>query len=218
MNVRSAVALAKPPFQDKRNLDVVCLSHLRWNFVYQRPQHLLTRCAAHRRVFFFEEPVIEQGAPRLSVECAHPGVCVVVPHLPPGLTTVESEDLQRSLLGDLFATKSIEEFILWYYTPMALGFTNHLEPKVIVYDCMDELSAFKGAPKQLLPREAELFEQADLVFTGGQALYEAKRRLHHNIHAFPSSVDRAHFEQARSAGATIQGNEKKRPDSPLAWK
>jgi glycosyltransferase involved in cell wall biosynthesis len=197
MNVRSAVALAKPPFQDKRNLDVVCLSHLRWNFVYQRPQHLLTRCAAHRRVFFFEEPVIEQGAPRLAVECAHSGVCVVVPHLPPGLTTVESEDLQRSLLATLFATKAIEEFILWYYTPMALGFTNHLEPKVVVYDCMDELSAFANAPLALQEREKELFRRAHVVLTGGHSLYEAKRQFHRNIHPMPSSVDVAHFAQAR---------------------
>ena len=200
MNIRSAAMLREAPLQElpkQRNPDVVCLSHLRWNFVYQRPQHLLSRCAARRRVFFFEEPIIEQGTPRLSVECTEQGVCVVVPHLPPGLTTGEIEALQRSLLAKLFTAEAIEEFILWYYTPMALGFTNHLEPMVVVYDCMDELSAFAHAPVSLREREQELFRRAHVVLTGGHSLYEAKRRFHRNIHPLPSSVDVAHFVRAR---------------------
>jgi len=204
MNVRSAVALHEPSLQDKRDLDVVCLSHLRWNFVFQRPQHLLTRCAKRRRVFFFEEPVIEPGPPRLSMECTHPSVWVAVPHLPPGLTTAESEDLQRALLAKLFATNAIHKYILWYYTPMALGFTSQLQPDVVVYDCMDELSAFSNAPPCLQEREKELFQRAHVVFTGGHSLYEAKRQSHRNIHSMPSSVDVAHFARARVAGDGVE--------------
>ena len=181
--------------------DLICLSHLRWNFVFQRPQHLMTRCAAERRVFFVEEPVICEGTTaRLEVEkCGD--VHVVVPHLPNGLSPDEIDVEQRMLLDRLIRTRNITEYVLWYYTPMALAFTSHLTPIAIVYDCMDELSAFKGAPLVLRTRETELMRRADLVLTGGQSLYEAKRHLHANMHPFPSSVDVAHFGQARRMAA-----------------
>jgi UDP-galactopyranose mutase len=177
--------------------DLVCLSHLRWDFVYQRPQHLLSRCAQERRVFFVEEPLFGEGEMRLDVSRREDGVYVVVPHLPQGLSTEAIEALQQELLNRLFREHEIENHILWYYTPMALGWSRHLQPLAVVYDCMDELSAFKGAPPALREREAELFARADLVFTGGQSLYEAKRDKHPNVYAFPSSIDRAHFAQAR---------------------
>ncbi|HEX8474727.1 MAG TPA: glycosyltransferase family 1 protein [Pyrinomonadaceae bacterium] len=180
------------------NADLVCLSHLRWNFVYQRPQHLLGRCAKERRVFFVEEPILGEGPLRLDVTQSEEGVYVVVPHLPEGLLSdVAVEAVQQALIDRLFAEHNIREHILWYYTPMALGFTRHLKPLAVVYDCMDELSAFKNAPRALRDREAELFRRADLVFTGGQTLYEAKRHQHANVHAFPSSIDCAHFAKAR---------------------
>ena len=83
---------------------------------------------------------------------------------------------------------------------MMLPFSDHVPAACIVYDCMDELSAFKGAPPQLLEREQQLIARADLVFTGGTSLYEAKRSRHSNVHAFPSSIDVAHFGRARSGG------------------
>ena len=177
--------------------DLVCLSHLRWDFVVQRPQHLLTRCARERRVFFIEEPRWGVPAARLDVSRRAEGVCIVVPQLPDGLSQDESDGLQRGLLDDLFAHYAIARHVLWYYTPMALGFTRHLHPLATVYDCMDELSSFRHAPPELRAREAELFGCADLVFTGGQSLYEAKRNLHPRVHPFPSSVDVAHFACAR---------------------
>ena len=100
-------------------------------------------------------------------------------------------------MDNLLLRQQITEYVLWYYTPMALGFTDHLTPQAIVYDCMDELSAFAHAPALLKIREAELLRRADLVFTGGQSLYEAKRDAHPNVRAFPSSVDVAHFARAR---------------------
>jgi UDP-galactopyranose mutase len=177
--------------------DIVCLSHLRWDFVFQRPQHLLTRCARDRRVFYIEEPIVTEGVvPRLATH-ARGHVTVVVPHLPPG--SAESHDtVQRRLLDALFVRYDINEYLLWYYTPMAVSFTGHLTPVAIVYDCMDELSAFKGAAAELKQREALLMRRASLVLTGGQSLYEAKRSQHHNIHPFPSSVDVKHFAQART--------------------
>jgi UDP-galactopyranose mutase len=179
--------------------DVLCFSHLRWNFVFQRPQQLLTRCAKARRVFYVEEPVFNEGPARLSVDQDASGVFVVVPHLPHHASEKACAALQARLLAKLCSEHAIENYVLWFYTPMALPLTEGLTPLARVYDCMDELSAFKGAHKELLTREAELFRIADLVLTGGHALFEAKRNLHPNIHAFPSSVDRAHFARARQA-------------------
>jgi UDP-galactopyranose mutase len=178
--------------------DVVCLSHLRWNFVFQRPQHLLTRCARDHRVFFVEEPVIDRSSttPYLHVNQCGP-VTVVVPHLPETLPDNQRDQAQRELLDQLLEREQIVDFLLWYYTPMALAFTRHLSPRAIVYDCMDELSAFQGASALLKERERELMARATLVLTGGHSLYEAKRHQHSNIHPFPSSVDVAHFGQAR---------------------
>src|SRR5215207_9962129 len=142
--------------------DLVCFSHLRWNFVFQRPQHLMTRFAAHRRVFYVEEPLPDESGARLALQRDR-RVTVVVPHVspadlasPPALTR-----RLRQLLDQLFAEQRIGEamvpgrhsFVAWYTTPMALPWTNHLAPEVTVYDCMDDLSAFKGAPPEMAARE-----------------------------------------------------------------
>ena len=191
--------------------DLVCLSHLRWDFVFQRPQHLLTRCARERRVFFIEEPAIDPGPARLDVSRRAEGVTVVTPYLRPGLDADATALLLRALLDELFREQHISRYALWYYTPMALAFTRHLAPLATIYDCMDELSAFRGAPPALRALEDDLFSRADLVFTGGQSLFEAKHGRHHSVHLFPSSVDTVHFAGARThAGdpadqATIPG-------------
>jgi glycosyltransferase involved in cell wall biosynthesis len=181
------------------HIDLVCLSHLRWDFVYQRPQHLLSRFAKERRVFFVEEPTFGEGPMRLDVSVRDCGVHVVVPRLPQALKSEGALDVvQRGMIDRLFAEHDINQPILWYYTPMAMSWTGHLRAVATVYDCMDELSAFKDAPRALKDREAELFKRADLVFTGGQSLYEVKRHQHQNVYTFPSSIDASHFAQARS--------------------
>jgi UDP-galactopyranose mutase len=182
-----------------RKPDLVCLSHLRWDFVYQRPQHLMSRFARERRVFFVEEPIPHEGPPRLEVGDRPEGVKVVVPRLPHGLDAEQTEAAQEALLRGLLAEQGIVEYVLWYYTPMALGFTAALAPSAVVYDCMDELSLFRGAPPALVERESRLLEASDLVFTGGQSLYEAKRERHPEVYAFPSSIDAEHFGRARGA-------------------
>jgi UDP-galactopyranose mutase len=165
--------------------------------VFQRPQHLMTRCARDRRVFFVEEPVFHRGiAPHMHIEHSGP-VRVMVPQLPEGLSPDDAIAAQRELLEHCIESEQMSEYVLWYYTPMALAFTDRLSPVAVVYDCMDELSAFMGAPPILKAREAELMSRASLVLTGGQSLFEAKRHQHSNIHPFPSSVDVAHFAEAR---------------------
>lgn len=158
----------------------------------------MTRCARDcRRLYFFEEPLYEDGAvPRLDVELSR-GVRVAVPVLPSGIDAQAAIAAQRHLLDRLVMHERIDPFIAWYYTPMALPFSQHLRPAAVVYDCMDELASFKDAPPVLKQREATLLSRADLVLTGGQSLYEAKRHQHDNIHPFPSSVDVDHFAQAR---------------------
>lgn len=179
--------------------DLICFSHLRWDFVYQRPQHLLTRCARDRRVFFFEEPVLGNGSMRLDVREREGGVRVVVPHLPEGLgSEIATTAVMKAMTRRLFLENGIREYVFWYYTPIALSFTKDFRPIASIYDCMDELSAFKGAHSLLPEVERELFKRVDLVFTGGQSLYEAKRNNHRAVYLFPSSIDRAHFGKART--------------------
>ncbi|MBY0497977.1 MAG: glycosyltransferase family 1 protein [Cyanobacteria bacterium] len=179
------------------SVDLICLCHLRWNFVFQRPQHLMSRYARTRRVFFVEEPLFEDVAgPRVSIE-ARDGVLVVVPTLPRSYTPDQALVAQRAVMDQLIQAEGISRFVLWYYTPLAMKFAGHLKPAATVYDCMDELSAFKNAPAELVTVEQQLLRCADVVFTGGQSLYEAKKHRHKNIHAMPSSVDVAHFAAAR---------------------
>jgi UDP-galactopyranose mutase len=182
---------------------LICFSHLRWNFVFQRPQHLMSRFAEAGRVIFWEEPeaALPEMEPALGVRtCAETGVIVVTPSLPETLSADEREATLKSLLDSYLAGEQ-GPFIRWYYTPMMLPFSRHIEAACTVYDCMDELANFRFAPPELLPLERELIATADVVFTGGYSLYEAKKGLHSNIHPFPSSVDRAHFGRARAMDA-----------------
>jgi glycosyltransferase involved in cell wall biosynthesis len=185
--------------------DLLCFSHLRWDFVFQRPQHLLTRVNRQTRVFFVEEPIFKEltETPRMEIRRVGERLFVATPHLPGGLSHEAVINWQRELLDLLLDERRVTEFTAWYYTPMALQFSDHLTPSLMVYDCMDELSAFRGAPPALLDWEKTLLSQVDLVFTGGQSLYEAKRDRHARVHAFPSSIDWRHFAQARQ-----------RPDEP----
>src|SRR5947209_2184612 len=135
---------------------LLCLSHLRWNFVYQRPQHLLSRAAENAEVFFFEEPIFDSATPELAVSRVLPNVQVLVPHLPPFSSAETAEAQTRDLLDEFLGVRSFPEMIFWYYTPMALGFTRHLRPDLCIYDCMDDLTAFRFAPAGLVEREMEL--------------------------------------------------------------
>ena len=184
---------------------LVCFSHLRWDFVFQRPQHLMTRFAATHDVHVWEEPVFDPApaAPRVETRQVAANLTVATPHLAEGMDEEAVEAALCALLDDHLGTDRPQ--IAWYYTPMMLPFSRHLQPDCTVYDCMDELANFRFAPPRLLEFEGELFERADLVFTGGYSLYEAKRAHHPSVHPFPSSVDIAHFAQAR---ATPPNNER----------
>lgn len=184
---------------DARRPLLVCFSHLRWDFVWQRPQHLLSRAAKQYDVLIVEEPIFRAGAaPHMDVSQRPQGVTVAVPILPEGLDHTDVILEQRELVEKLIGAQTQRSRVFWYYTPMAMAFTSHLECDLCIYDNMDELSLFRGASRELLDLEAGLFAKADLVFTGGMSLYEAKRHRHRSVHAFPSSIDFDHFAKARS--------------------
>jgi len=176
---------------------LICFSHLRWRFVYQRPQHLLSRFANVTRVFVLEEPIFDASSDHLAGSQESDNLWVLTPHLRGGLPEEEITSIQKNLLDQFMEEMSIRDYTLWYYSPMALRFSDHLTPSLIVYDCMDELSAFRFAPPQLTMLDTVLMQKADLVFTGGQSLYEARKNRHHAIYPFPSSIDKHHFLSAR---------------------
>lgn len=176
---------------------LVCFSHLRWNFVYQRPQHLLSRFARQFKVHFIEEPVFDATTDYLDISTSAENLWIVVPHLREGLSEAEVIAHQKELLTNLFIERNITNYFFWYYTPMMLSISDHFTPVMTVYDCMDELAAFKFAPQCLKDKENELFAKADLVFTGGYSLYEAKKHRHSDVHPFPSSIDTEHYFKAR---------------------
>ena len=191
---------AEPFAPDSDKPTLLCFSHLRWDFVFQRPQQLMSRFANEMTVIFWEEPVEidERETPLLRVRAAddYPNVRIVVPHLPSGLSG-EARDAALKRLLDAYSAGLSRPIVAWYYTPMMLPFSRDLDASVVVFDAMDELSKFKFAPAKLLDLEQELIERADLVFTGGSSLYEAKKDRHPSVHCFPSSVDRTHFAKAR---------------------
>ncbi len=180
------------------NPDIIVFSHLRWDFVFQRPQHLLSRLASDRRVFLIEEPIHHDAYASWERTRASTNLTICRPRTrvtAPGFDDAQLPAL-RLLLPQLLAEEGIEDYVVWFYTPMALPLLEALKPKAVIYDCMDELSAFHAAPRQMREREAQLIERAGVIFTGGRSLYEAKKDRHPNVHCFPSSVDAAHFGKA----------------------
>ena len=177
-------------------MEIVCFSHLRWDFVFQRPQHLLTRLADHFRIYYVEEPLYHVDHDHYS-EVAHSNIHIIKLHLKGSPDAEDVIERQKLLIKNFFFRYKISEYILWYYTPMAVEMTEHLKPVISVYDCMDELSAFKFAHPSLKQMEKELLNKADVVFCGGNNLYKAKKHQHKNIYSFPSSIDKKHFGAAR---------------------
>lgn len=179
-------------------MDIVALSHLRWDFVYQRPQHLMSRAGQRHRVLFVEEPV-DGPAGIADVRTVAPGVTVATPSVPVGWDEpIRSAWLEGRLFETVSEWRQEAELLVWHWDVMAEPLTRRLPADLLVFDCMDELSLFRDAPAALVQRERALMRRADLVFTGGHSLWEAKRAMHPSVHAFPSGVDLDHFAKARN--------------------
>lgn len=183
---------------EKKIKNILCFSHLRWDFVYQRPQHLLSRFGKESRVFFIEEPVFGNiSRNHLRIKENDEDIIIAVPQVQQEISNEELNKFLIKSINELISEYNIQDYLSWYLTPMAIPFTVHLDPELIVYDCMDELSNFKGAHPDMLKNEAVLMRLADVVFTGGHSLYEFKKNKHPNIHPMPSSIDREHFSQLK---------------------
>jgi len=139
----------------------------------------------------------DAGIETVSVEEVDKNITVVVPYLSSDKTSKAVLNFQQEMVDKLLEEMHITDYIFWYYSPMALPFSEEASPRLIIYDCMDELSCFKNAPAALKENEAKLINKADIIFTGGQSLYHAKKHLHENVYAFPSSIDKEHFFTAR---------------------
>lgn len=178
--------------------NLLCFSHLRWDFVHQRPQHLLSRFAENSNVYFFEEPVFDTDQDAyLSISKRGNDITLIVPHLANGMSEELINSVIIALLDKFLKQMNMDDWAFWYYTPMSMKFTEKYKPAMIIYDCMDELSAFKFAPAELPDLEKKLMSIADLVFTGGHSLYEHKKQYHTHVFPFPSSIEKEHFMQAR---------------------
>jgi UDP-galactopyranose mutase len=197
------VSTANPPTKPAQgalrpDAIVLCLSHLRWDFVLQRPQHLMGRFAGEREVIYWEEPLPTTDEPWVDQRtCPRTGVVVATPMISDQVTGADREQTLERLLRDTVGERPVG--VRWHYTPMMLPFSRSLASACVVYDCMDELANFRFAPPELPALERELMTAADVVFTGGYSLYEAKQATHADIHPFPSSVDCEHFARARES-------------------
>jgi len=188
---------------------IVVHCHLRWDFVWQRPQQIFSRLAAAHRVLFLEEPCYEPGGPTLRLSEPQPGIVRVVPILPERqavddecalvLPLVRAALERHPLLAGEFDSP-----VQWFYSPMsAPDYIGQLGERCVVYDCMDELANFRFAPPDIQERESFLLRHADVVFTGGQQLYQAKSRRHGNVHFYGCGVDAVHFAKARGEGTPV---------------
>jgi glycosyltransferase involved in cell wall biosynthesis len=186
---------------------IIVFSHLRWDFVYQRPQHLLSRLASDRLVIFIEEPVNGTATPYFERFSPCANVEVLRPHTPCEAHGFHDDQLPylQPLLEEYLRDFDIDQCDAWFYTPLALPLLASLRPRLVVYDCMDALAAFKDAPRQMQQRETALLKTADLVLCGGPSLYDAKRALHPNVLCLPSAVDAAHYRPQAVAQPVSEG-------------
>jgi len=191
--------LAAQPDTSRTAEPLICFCHLRWDFVLQRPQHLMQRFSKHRRVYMFEEYIAtDHHLPYLEFHNFDgTEVTAIRPRIPDRFSPEQRQEALKVLLDTLLKHVGARKPVLWFYTPMMWPIAAHVDAEAVVYDCMDELSAFRFAPPELKANEAALMQAADVVFTGGYSIWEAKRTKHDNIHPFPSSVDTAHFAAAR---------------------
>lgn len=206
--------------------DLICFAHLRWDWVYQRPQHLLSRLARDHgyRIFYVEEPQPPtNGAQNAHWSCSEvaPNIVRCVPHFNaewPFFLDDDGDDTRqmRQLVRLLVEEHEIGRPVVWCYTPLAFPLLRDLQPGAVVYDCMDELSFFKDAPAALLEREMALLQRADIVFTGGRSMYQARVGKHPNLHLFASSVDTAHFARAQ-APETVTPDDARRGEPTLGF-
>jgi len=209
---QSVVASSNPAFGDgDSHLPIIVHSHLRWDFVWQRPQQILSRLASHHRVAFIEEPLLHDEDTQLAITEAAPNIVRIVPMLRHG-ESADTDDQCARILPHLqcafrehpLLSGRFEQVIQWFYSPsVAPSFLGRFDAAAVVYDCMDELTKFRYAHADLAQREAALLAAADVVFTGGYQLFTRKSKHHGNVHFYGCGVDSDHYAKAQSAGTKV---------------
>ncbi|WP_052496265.1 glycosyltransferase family protein [Pedobacter lusitanus] len=166
--------------------NLLCFSHLRWDFLLQRPQQLLLRFANDTNVFFVENPVFDaKEGPYLSFGTRSETLWKLVPHLRPGLSSGQITKCMTRLIDEFLVNADLDNWTFWYYTSSALAFTKKHKPKLTIFDCMDEVSMFRRSPEEMTILEKKLVEKADLVFTQGYSQHDNRKTFHANVHSFP---------------------------------
>ncbi len=180
----TAATTKHPAISGAQYYDMIVFCHLRWDFVYQRPQHLISRMSADLKILLIEEPIGQTSAANLKV--INENLHVLQPN-------VDSIEAIAAIIPQFVKNKNIGTG--WFYSAAFSPLLLQLNFDTVVYDCMDELSLFKSAPQHLIDQEKFLLSNADIVFTGGKSLYESKKKMHGNVYCFPSSVDENHFSR-----------------------
>ena len=211
----------------KREYPIIVHSHLCWDWVWQRPQQFISRLSRRHRVLFVEtlkpDPELAAAAARFRQPHGFPNITLLSLQFPAWRWSdgafIDAE--RRRLVREFLAGPCAGQFdkpVQWFYDPMAVtAFGGHLEEVLTVYDCMDELSKFAGAPLEIAEREAELLARADVVFTGGRRLFEAKSQYHHNCHFYGCGVDVEHFSSARAAATAVPADVAALPGPVLGY-
>jgi glycosyltransferase involved in cell wall biosynthesis len=201
---RLAGAAASDFSDSSDSIPIIAFCHLGWDWVWQRPQQYLSRLAKRHRLLFVETYCsdVAKAEVRLRTAEGHPNITICETHLPqsrwPDGEFIDAERrrvVKNALTSELRG--QFEQPLLWFYDPMAVtAFARQMGERAIVYDCMDELSQFKGAPPALIQREKELLRVADVVFCGGQKMRKKRLPLNANTHFFGTGVDCEHFGKA----------------------
>lgn len=189
----------------REHFPIIVHCHLRWDFVWQRPQQIFSRLARNHRILFIEDPVIADGEPRLQVDEPYPNLVRIVPQIPQHLAVDADRDaeiflpqIRQALRTHPMLAGRFDRAVHWFYSPMpAPGYMDRFDTVGVVYDCMDELANFRFAPPDIGARERFVMSRAAVVFTGGHKLFESKSRHHGNVHFYGCGVDVQHYGKAR---------------------
>ena len=204
---------------------ILVFSHLRWKFVWQRPQQFLSRFAEDHPILFVEEPVFDletDDVPRVELEDVYPNVTTLTLHVPREHTQEELADWRSTHLAKAVRGRDRQDAfelpVLWYYNPMDASWSlDRFSARVVVYDCMDELSLFAGAPPSLIEEERRLMQRADIVFAGGKELCQSKKQQHHNVHFFGCGVEYQHFARAQECELAVPADVRSLPHPIVGW-
>ena len=211
-SLRGTPSISVSDRKDTDKYGIVVFSHLRWGFVWQRPQQFLSRFAKKHQILFVEEPFFDRpegSEPEVTYHRVMPNVTVACPHVPgswnrnPQLPQ-KLREFTRTAIDHMNEDGTFDKPLLWYYSPMDSAWSlGYFENRGVVYDSMDELSQFTGAPRALVDNENRLMDYADVVFAGGYELSLKKKKRHDNVHFFGCGVEYSHFSQAQEASTTI---------------